>query len=144
MSDQLDIDFSTSRSPSLLVAIHLGYIVISPLLLVNLLIAMMGQTFERNAEDTHRTWIFPFATLVLMYEKGLGDRERRDKSGKYRVGVYDEPDQEAGSDDQQLKKTVPDDDDEERDWKSVYYIIDVSQCADFMPHLSLVFQENLR
>ena len=27
-------------------------------------IAMMGQTFVKDSEDTHRIWIFPFATLV--------------------------------------------------------------------------------
>ena len=120
MADELDIDFSTSRSPNLLVAVHLTYIVVSPLLLINLLIAMMGQTFLKNAEDTHRTWIFPFASLVLKYEKDLGDKEKKDKNGRFRSGVYDEPEK----------------DDEDSHWKSNYYIIHVRlvtvSCLEFL------------
>lgn len=29
------------------------------------------QTFNCDMEDTHKTWIFPFAHLVLMYERML-------------------------------------------------------------------------
>jgi len=64
LADSVDIDLATSRSPGLLLALHLIYILLTTWLLLNLLIAMMGQTFERNAEDTHKTWIFPFASLV--------------------------------------------------------------------------------
>jgi len=112
MADQLDIDVSLSRSPTLLMAIHLTFIVISPWLLLNLLIAMMGQTFEKSAEDTQRTWIFPFASLVLMYEKGLLERERREPSGMYRSGKF------AGNEDD-VKR------DKDLYWKSVFYEIEV-------------------
>jgi hypothetical protein len=130
MADELDIDFSASRSPNLLVAVHLTYVVVSPLLLINLLIAMMGQTFLKNAEDTHRTWIFPFASLVLKYEKDLGDTEKKDKSGRFRSGVYDEPD----SDEQ--RKRQYDDKEGTSHWKSIYYIIHVRlvtvSCLEFL------------
>lgn len=36
-----------------------------------------------------RTWIFPFASLVLRYENGLSDAEKRDGRGLYRSGKYD-------------------------------------------------------
>ena len=124
MADELDIDFSTSRSPNLLVAVHLTYIVVSPLLLINLLIAMMGQTFLKNAEDTHRTWIFPFASLVLKYEKDLGKKEKMDKNGRFRSGVYDEPEQRQGQDEEDSHE------------KSIYYIIHVrlvtASCLEFL------------
>ena len=32
--------------------------------MLNLLIAMMGKTFQDSHEDTHCTWIFPFAKQV--------------------------------------------------------------------------------
>ena len=37
---------------------------------------MMGKTFTDEMEDTHRIWFFPFASMVLRYEKML-DREQR-------------------------------------------------------------------
>ena len=39
-------------------------------------IAMMGKTFDKYSEDTHRIWIFPFANLVLRYERLLPRRQR--------------------------------------------------------------------
>jgi hypothetical protein len=32
---------------------------------------MMSKTFDKDSEDTHRIWIFPFANLVLRYEHML-------------------------------------------------------------------------
>ena len=47
---------------------------------LNLLIAMMGKTFQDSHEDTHCTWIFPFAKQVSGSEaaaasKGWGGTE---------------------------------------------------------------------
>ena len=50
--------------------------------MMNLLIAMMGQTFFEDQEDMHRIWFFPFASLVLRYEKLLSQSQRE----KYRMG----------------------------------------------------------
>ncbi len=44
---------------------------------------MMGKTFDKDSEDTHRIWIFPFANLVLRYERMLSAR----KLAKYRSGT---------------------------------------------------------
>lgn len=54
MADHVEVDFSLSHSPGLFATLHLIYIMLAAWLLLNLLIAMMGQTFEKNAEDTHR------------------------------------------------------------------------------------------
>jgi hypothetical protein len=43
---------------------------------------MMGKTFMDEMEDTHRIWVFPFASMVLRYEKMLDKRQRI----KYRHG----------------------------------------------------------
>ena len=45
-------------------------------------VAMMGKTFMDEMEDTHRIWVFPFASMVLRYEKMLDKRQRI----KYRHG----------------------------------------------------------
>ncbi len=50
---------------------------LSSVLLMSLLIAMMGKTFEENDQDTDRIWIFPFAALVLKYERLLSTKEVR-------------------------------------------------------------------
>jgi hypothetical protein len=46
-------------------------------------IAMMGKRFDKDSEDTHRIWIFPFANLVLRYERMLSTV----KLEKYRSGT---------------------------------------------------------
>jgi hypothetical protein len=58
---------SQTEEPSLTLTIYMIWVMLSTVLLINLLIAMMGQTFRSDMEDTHKTWIFPFAHLVLTY-----------------------------------------------------------------------------
>jgi hypothetical protein len=58
-----------SNNPRLALLVYLVWVVLSSVLLLNLLIAMMGKTFQRDNEDTDRIWTFPFAALVLKYEK---------------------------------------------------------------------------
>lgn len=43
---------------------------------------MMGKTFAVDSEDIHRIWIFPFANLVLRYERMLSAKNLK----KYRSG----------------------------------------------------------
>ena len=62
---------NNTASPNLTVWVYLCWNMLSTVLLINLLIAMMGQTFEADFEQTHKTWIFPFARLVLSYEESL-------------------------------------------------------------------------
>jgi hypothetical protein len=70
-----DVDQQTlvnkTASPNLTVWFYLSWVMLSTVLLINLLIAMMGQTFDADFEQTHKTWIFPFARLVLSYEESL-------------------------------------------------------------------------
>jgi hypothetical protein len=129
--DQMDL-FEASRDAPLMLAFHLMYIIVATLLLLNLLIAMMGQTFQDNAEDTHRTWVFPFASLVLDYERKLGPKEKRDLTHRFRSGKY------AGENKGKEKSILPgsvggqmreasgqDDDDKHMHWKSVFYEINI-------------------
>jgi hypothetical protein len=63
--------YEDSNSPSLTLLAYIVWVVFSSVLLLNLLIAMMGKTFQRDDEDTDRIWTFPFASLVLKYERML-------------------------------------------------------------------------
>jgi hypothetical protein len=65
--DSLD-DLSVMDSQRLAVALHVFWVVISSVLMLNLLIAMMGRTFEEISADANRAWFFPFSRLVLRYE----------------------------------------------------------------------------
>lgn len=71
-----------TASPDLTVWIYLAWVMLSTVLLINLLIAMMGQTFQQDFEQTHKTWIFPFARLVLSYEESLSPAQK----SLYRTG----------------------------------------------------------
>jgi hypothetical protein len=57
------------ESELLIMAVYIIWIVFSTVLMLNLLISMMSRTFNQDAEDIHRVWIFPFAALVLRIEK---------------------------------------------------------------------------
>ena len=61
--------YEESNSASLTLFVYLIWVVISAVLLMNLLIGMMGKTFQREDEDVDRIWTFPFAALVLKYER---------------------------------------------------------------------------
>jgi hypothetical protein len=63
--------YKDSNSPSLTLMAYIVWVVFSSVLLMNLLIAMMGKTFQKDYEDTDRIWTFPFASLVLKYERML-------------------------------------------------------------------------
>jgi hypothetical protein len=36
---------------------------------------MMSKTFDKDSDDTHHIWIFPFANLVLRYERMLSTHQ---------------------------------------------------------------------
>jgi hypothetical protein len=65
---------SSAESFTLALTLYVAWVVLSSVLMLNLIIAMMGKTFNDNEADTHSIWIFPFAALVLKYEKLLSKR----------------------------------------------------------------------
>jgi hypothetical protein len=71
-----------SHSPSFTFALHFGWILVSLVLLLNLLIAMMNGRFDEDAKNAHRLWIFPLAHTVLRYEQSLSRKLR----ARYRSG----------------------------------------------------------
>jgi hypothetical protein len=67
VGDMQDV-YAKTPNPTLTLLIYLLWVVLSTVLLLNLLIAMMSKTFDTHDDDTHRIWLFPFASLVLRYE----------------------------------------------------------------------------
>ncbi|KAJ1496432.1 hypothetical protein T484DRAFT_2082860 [Baffinella frigidus] len=76
--------YALARSGDWVQLLMVTYVLIQALLLLNLLIAMMLQTFTASTSDVYKTWIFPFAALVLRYEEML-PRDQRSKP-HYRCG----------------------------------------------------------
>jgi hypothetical protein len=73
-------EFLTSHAESftLILTLYVAWVVLSSVLMLNLIIAMMGKTFNDSTCDTHRIWIFPFAALVLKYEKMLSLQQQQE------------------------------------------------------------------
>jgi hypothetical protein len=67
----------TSLLPGQVRSILMVWVVLCNILLLNFLIAMMGDTFNKR-KDTYEIWIFPFAKKVLLYEKNLYKRKSYD------------------------------------------------------------------
>mmetsp|Transcript_9168 Transcript_9168/g.19703 ORF Transcript_9168/g.19703 Transcript_9168/m.19703 type:complete len:288 (+) Transcript_9168:2285-3148(+) len=82
----------TSMLPGQVRSILMVWVILCNILLLNFLIAMMGDTFNKR-KDTYEIWIFPFAKKVLLYEKNLYKRKSYDmrckqnpKQAAYRFG----------------------------------------------------------
>jgi len=94
---ELTDQYNLARASFFTEIVTLTYIILQALLLLNLLIAMMLETFQKSTMDVERTWIFPFAELVLRYEEMLTPEQRAKPS--YRCGTPQAEVQIAGTDD---------------------------------------------
>jgi len=65
------LEILNTKSPDVLMIIHLLFVVFTNVLLLNLLISMMGDTYATNKEKTHQQWILPVASFILYSEKCL-------------------------------------------------------------------------
>uniref|UniRef100_A0A6T8NHJ3 Ion transport domain-containing protein n=1 Tax=Hemiselmis andersenii TaxID=464988 RepID=A0A6T8NHJ3_HEMAN len=72
--------------------IYFVWVVLTNVLLLNLLISMMGQTFSDIQGDTHNAWVFPVANFILRCESHIQSRRWRTftRSGKRGSNVKDE------------------------------------------------------
>mmetsp|Transcript_33915 Transcript_33915/g.85739 ORF Transcript_33915/g.85739 Transcript_33915/m.85739 type:complete len:215 (-) Transcript_33915:1829-2473(-) len=57
--------------------IYFVWVVLTNVLLLNLLISMMGQTFSDIQGDTHNAWVFPVANFILRCESHIQSRRWR-------------------------------------------------------------------
>lgn len=56
------------------ITIYFVWVILTNVLLLNLLISMMGQTFSDNTQDTHNAWVFPVANFILRCETHIMSR----------------------------------------------------------------------
>jgi hypothetical protein len=73
-----------ARNPETALTLYLCFVVLSTLVLMNLLISLMSNTFATDTAHGWQIWWFEFATLVLRYEARLSDKEKQ----KYRCGTF--------------------------------------------------------
>jgi hypothetical protein len=59
------------------ITIYFVWVVLTNVLLLNLLISMMGQTFSDNTQDTHNAWVCPVANFILRCETHILSRRWR-------------------------------------------------------------------
>ncbi len=73
-----------ARNPEAALTLYLCFVVLSTLVLINLLISLMSNTFATGTAHGRQIWWFEFATLVLRYEARLSDKAKQ----KYRCGTF--------------------------------------------------------
>jgi len=78
----------SSESYAIMLIAQLAWIVLTNVLLLNLLISMMAETFSSDQQDTHDAWLFPVARFVLMWEKKFLWETWKER---YRSGVIGPP-----------------------------------------------------
>ncbi len=66
--------YNENSQAGLTLAAYLTWVVLSTVLMLNLLIAMMNQSFKESENHAVKSWYFPFAALVLNYESRLTKR----------------------------------------------------------------------
>ena len=71
--------------------LHIIYILLVTVLLLNLIIAMMGQTFEKDAAEMKTKYALPRSMIVLNQERLLKDHDKlKNKNRCARYTVYRE------------------------------------------------------
>ncbi|XP_052249252.1 transient receptor potential cation channel subfamily V member 6-like isoform X4 [Dreissena polymorpha] len=80
--------FSTSRNVIVLKLMFLLYMIMVTLLLVNMLIAMMGNTYQLVAE-TQKEWFRQWAKIVLVIEQSVTTKERQKFQVQYSQPAMD-------------------------------------------------------
>jgi hypothetical protein len=73
-----------ARNPETALTLYLCFVVLSTLVLMNLLISLMSNTFATDTAHGRQIWWFELAALVLRYEARLSDKEKQ----KYLCGTF--------------------------------------------------------
>ena len=79
----MEESIAVSHSPDISLFVFCVYLVLVAVLMINLLVAMMSKAFRKYMDDSHKTWFFPFAHLVLRLERIVTQQEL----ANYRVGT---------------------------------------------------------
>jgi hypothetical protein len=75
---------ANARSPATALSMYLFFVVLSTLVLMNLLISLMSNTFATDTAHGRQIWWFEFAALVLRYEAHLSEDARK----RHRCGTF--------------------------------------------------------
>ena len=67
------------------VVLILLYVMIVTLILINMLVAKMGDTFARISEQAERSWLLERARVIVSIEKEMSRNERYSDKNKYWV-----------------------------------------------------------
>ena len=79
--------FSDSSFQSVTVILLIIYVVVVSILLINLLIAMMGNTYGRINEEADNTWQLEQARIIFAIENEMSTAERMHESNQYFVTI---------------------------------------------------------
>jgi hypothetical protein len=76
-------DYAETEFNKVAVTLLVIYVVVVTILLLNLLIAMMGSTYNKINEAAEMQWHLERARIVFAIEHEMGEEERQRKSNKY-------------------------------------------------------------
>ena len=76
-------DYTNSPFMMISVGLLITYVVVVTILLLNLLIAMMGDTYGRINEDSEKQWHLERARIIFAIEHEMGADERGQSANKY-------------------------------------------------------------
>jgi len=76
---------SSSTHPYLATNFILIYVVLLSVVLVNMLVAKMGDTYAKISEQAELRWRLEVARMVLSMERSMSEEERKEESNKYWV-----------------------------------------------------------
>ena len=74
-----------STHPMLATNFVLVYVVLLSVVLVNMLVAKMGDTYTKISDDAQLRWRLEVARMVLSMEKSMSEKERKEEINKYWV-----------------------------------------------------------
>jgi len=81
-----NIEFEESLNsafPAVSVILIVTYVVVVGIMLLNLLIAMMSETYSRISEEADKQWHLEWARIILAIESEMTQKEREDEKNKY-------------------------------------------------------------
>lgn len=84
MMGDFELDqYVNTRFPLVNVTLMIVYVVVVAIMLLNLLIAMMGDTYARISEDAEKQWRLQWARIIFSIENEMSLTEREDPANKY-------------------------------------------------------------
>ena len=87
MLGEFDLESYRKKSthPTLATNFVLVYVILLSVVLVNMLVAKMGDTYTKISDESHLRWRLEVARMVLSMEKSMSEKEREKEINKYWV-----------------------------------------------------------